>query len=207
MTYSGFSLSELVRRFGLEFRDNATVIANFLPIEPSPMLLSWLAEGAQLAVAQSTEKARSEFIIAPILLEVRRLLAHRITLFSGIEFEVDKANGLTGVCDFLFARSQQQTFLESPVLCVVEAKNESFKQGVAQAGAEMLAAQMFNSQDQRPQPCIFGAVTIGDQWQFLKLEHNVLSLEAKKYDLDEISSILGILVKMLEETEALAVVA
>ncbi len=54
------------------------------------------ARGRALALANSTEKAKSEFIIAPVLLELRRLAAGKIALFSGVEWEVDAARGLNG---------------------------------------------------------------------------------------------------------------
>ncbi len=51
----------------------------------SPSLRSILDEYVPLATSIHTEKARSEFIVAPILLEVRRLMDRRISLFSGLE--------------------------------------------------------------------------------------------------------------------------
>lgn len=199
MSYSNFGLAELAKRFSLEVK-NAVWLENPQPIEPSVLLKTWLAQNVGFAVAQSTEKARSEFMIAPILAEVRQHFAGRISLFSGVEFIVDEAAGLTGVCDFLFSKSAQNLYVEAPVLSVVEAKNESFKQGVAQVGAEMVAARVFNQREGQAHERIFGVVTIGDEWQFLKLEGNVLFVDSKRYDLEELPQILGILVWMLEQT-------
>ena len=110
-----------------------------LPV--SPLLRSILDEFVPLATSIHTEKARSEFIIAPILAEVRQLMNHRISLFSGIDFEVDPVQGLNGTCDFVLASSRIQLFLRSPVLVIVEAKNEDMKQGMGQCAAEMVAAR------------------------------------------------------------------
>jgi type IV secretory pathway protease TraF len=63
--------------------------------------------------------------------------------------------------------------------------------------AEMVAAQIFNDREGKPQPRIYGAVTIGNQWQFLMLEQKVLRVDNRFYDLEELPSILGILVAML----------
>ena len=72
------------------------------------MLRSVLDEYVPLAIVDRTEKARSELIIAPILVEVRRLTGRRISLFSGIEFNVGAEAGLIGYCDFILSRSPLQ---------------------------------------------------------------------------------------------------
>ncbi|WP_321161611.1 hypothetical protein [Lyngbya sp. CCAP 1446/10] len=54
-----------------------------------------------LALEINSDKARSELIIAPILVEIKKRLPERMSLFSGREFNVDPARGLSGYCDFL----------------------------------------------------------------------------------------------------------
>ena len=115
------------------------------PVTLSALLQETLAESVPLALEVSTEKARSEFIIAPMLAETRRQFAGQISLFSGIDFTVDAEAGLRGVCDFLFSLSPLQLYVQAPVLAVVEAKNENIKAGIGQCVAEMLAAQRFNA--------------------------------------------------------------
>jgi hypothetical protein len=74
----------------------------------SPLLQMLLEENVPLALAINTEKARSELIVTPILLEVWRLMRREISLFSGIEFNVAPDRGLNGVCDFILSRSPMQ---------------------------------------------------------------------------------------------------
>ena len=74
-----------------------------------------LGRKAALATAIGTEKARSELIVADILFELREHLEARISLFSGIEFNVDAEAQLTGVCDFLVSLSPEQFYLKAPV--------------------------------------------------------------------------------------------
>ena len=62
----------------------------------------------------------------------------RISLFSGIDFNVDAENELTGVCDFLVSLSPEQFYVEAPVIILVEAKNLDLKAGLGQCVAEML---------------------------------------------------------------------
>jgi hypothetical protein len=199
MVYSNFTLPNVVKQFGLHLVTTERLPLKYVPVVPSLILSSNLERGADIAIQQATEKSRSEFIIAPILLEVRGIVGHEVSVFSGVELNVDSEQGLVGVCDFLFSRSTQQMFLETPILTVVEAKNEYFKQGIAQAAAEMVAAQILNQRENKPQARMFGAVTIGNEWQFLQLENSVLTVDNRFYDLNDLPEILGILVAMLSE--------
>ena len=72
--------------------------------------MTGLAKKVPLAAAVGTEKARSELIVADILIELREQFDYRINLFSGIDFNVDFENDLTGVCDFLVSLSSGQLF-------------------------------------------------------------------------------------------------
>jgi hypothetical protein len=198
MAYSNFTPQNVVKQLGLRLEPETPLGLTFEPREPSVGLLHILRLGSSIAIEQQTEKARSEFMIAPILLEVRGLLGGAVALFSGIEFNVDSSLGLIGVCDFLFAKSKHHLYLESPALAVVEAKNENFKQGIAQAAAEMYAAQIYNEREGTPTPRMYGAVTIGNEWRFLKLENGVLTVDDRFYDLDDLPSILGLMTAMLE---------
>jgi hypothetical protein len=71
---------------------------------PSSTLLEILDETLPLAVASPSEKAKSELLISPILVEVRKYLQRRVSLFSGQDFPVDASVGLVGICDFLISR-------------------------------------------------------------------------------------------------------
>ena len=82
-------------------------------------------------------------------MEVRRILKHKVSLFSGIEFNVDKEKGLSGFCDFIISSSQEQLTLSSPFITVIEAKNENIIGGFGQCIAEMVAASIFNEADGR----------------------------------------------------------
>ena len=198
MAYSNFTLQEVLKNFDLKLEEGQNLFHGVMPRKPTALLTAWLEQKIPLALALSTEKARSEFIIAPVLAEVREQLGKRFSLFSGIDFTVDSSLGLNGECDFLFSKSPEQLVLLAPVVSVVEAKNESFRNGLAQACAEMLAARVFNEREGHPLEKVFGAVTTGDDWQFLILKNNTLFVDRKRYDLDELEQILGILCFMLE---------
>ncbi|MGF1499135.1 MAG: hypothetical protein ACFB8W_20250 [Elainellaceae cyanobacterium] len=197
MAYSDFKLNELVKKFELTLRETADLFGEVPDAAPSEHLALTLKRNLNLAVAINTEKARSEMIIAPILLEVKQRFADEVSLFSGVDFTVDTEKGLGGVCDFLISRSPEQLFVQAPVLTLVEAKNENLKSGFAQCIAEMLAAQLFNQREGNEIDIIYGAVTIGTLWRFLKLSGQIVELDLTEYFIKDVSKILGILFSMV----------
>lgn len=193
MAYSDFKLIEVIDSFGLVIHESSGLFANVQEQECSDLLSSILRENVDLAVAISSEKARSEMIISPILLEIRRKFHYQISLFSGVDFTVDSQRGLNGFCDFILSLSSEQLLVRSPVIVLVESKNENLRSGLAQCIAEMVAAQLFNERSGNQIKAIYGAVTIGTIWQFLKLEGNVVSIDLSEYYIKDVKKILGIL--------------
>jgi len=202
MSYSDFTLEMLKERFDLRVDERPDLYAHLPPRAISSLLQETLRDNVPLALAISTEKARSEMIIAPILIEVRRQCPERVSLFSGVEFTVDPTQGLKGVCDFLLSRSPEQLAIEAPVVTVIEAKNENMKQGIAQALSVMVAAQLYNRQRQKNVPAVYGAVTTGSNWRFLQLTDNLVRIDLTEYYIREVERIVGILVWMLQEEPA-----
>jgi hypothetical protein len=186
MAYSDFSLTKFKKNFNITIDEEADLFATVEPIEISEKLTNTLEETTELALAINTEKARSEMIITPILLEVRRKANYQISLFSGTDFNVDVERGLNG-------RSREQLTINAPVLIIVEAKNENIKGGLGQCAAAMLAAQLFNEQEGNEIKTIYGAVTTGDIWKFLKLEGTDIFIDLNNYYIKELNKILGIL--------------
>lgn len=197
MSYSDFSLEDIKERFKLHLNEQEDLFDSIPPVEISALLRDTLAESVPLALAISTEKARSELIIAPVLLEVRRQVDHPISLFSGVDFTVDAEQGLRGVCDYLLSRSPEQLTIEAPVVTVVEAKNENIKAGIGQCLAEMVAVQLFNRLKGQELPAVYGAVTTGNNWKFLRLVGNTANVDLAEYHIKEVGRIVGILVSML----------
>ena len=116
-----------------------------------------------------------------------------ISLFSGVDFNVNEAEGLAGICDFIISRSREQLVLTAPVLVLVEAKNEDLKKGYGQCIAEMIAALQYNRQNGLEYDSMHGAVTIGNIWRFLKLERNIVHIDISEYYINQVERILGIL--------------
>ncbi|WP_445637492.1 Type I restriction enzyme R protein N-terminal domain-containing protein [Nostoc sp. DSM 114161] len=193
MAYSDFTLSKFKKSFSISIDEETDLCGNIEPLQPSDKLTNTLEETTELALAINTEKARSEMIITPILLEVRRRANYPISLFSGTDFNVDVEKGLNGYCDFIISLSKEQLTINAPVAMIFEAKNENIKGGLGQCAAAMLAAQLFNQQEGNQIKKIFGAVTTGEIWKFLKLEANEIFIDLNNYYIKEIDKILGIL--------------
>ena len=199
MAYSNFTLDTAQEAFDLEEIDAAGIFADIKPVDPSQLLTDVLARNLPLATAIGTEKAKSEMIVADVLVELREQLGQRISLFSGIDFNVDPENGLTGVCDFVVSLSPRQFSLKAPVIVLVEAKNDNLEIGLGQCVAEMVAAQRFNAQEGNDIPRIYGATTSGADWRFLKLEGKKLYIDMSVYQIAQCDKILGILASMVAQ--------
>ena len=199
MAYSNFTLEAVQKAFQLEAIQSVGIFSETEPIEPSVELTKALAKKVPLAVAIGTEKAKSEMIVADLLVELREHFEHRISLFSGIDFNVDTANNLTGVCDFLVSLSPNQYYLEAPVIILVEAKKDDLITGLGQCVAEMIAAQRFNAEKENDIPRVYGATTTGVNWLFLKLEGKRLHIDMSTYMLERCDKILGILASMVSQ--------
>ncbi|MCK5871415.1 MAG: hypothetical protein KAG26_01195, partial [Methylococcales bacterium] len=130
-----------------------------------------------------------------IFLELKKRL--NISFFSGIDFTVDKSQGLNGFCDFLISQSSEQLFLEAPVIALVEAKNEKIVGGLGQCIAEMWAARLYNQQENQVLPYIYGVVTTGHAWKFLKLDGNKVYIDIEDYYIKNPEKILAILTYMI----------
>ena len=200
MCYREFtSIIKVKQAFGLTTVEGPRFLPQITPINPSATLTDFLANSLPVAVATGSEKARSEMIITPVLLEVRKILQQNISLFSGEDFTVDYESGLDGICDYLISRSPEMLEIEAPAVAVVEAKKADLKTGIGQCVAEMVAMQKFNEAKGKPISVIYGSVSNGTQWRFLKLEEKIVSIDLNDYALPPVDEILGMLVWMVRD--------
>lgn len=193
MPYNNFSIDRVKKEFNLEIVETNSLF-NASGCVPDTWLVALLNDFIPLATSIGTEKARSEFIIAPILAQVKKLLNNEISLFSGIKFDVDSYLELVGYADFILSSSKNQTILSSPVVCLVEAKKDNLKNGIGQCIAEMVAAEIFNKREENGIDIIYGVVTTGTNWRFMKLQYRRVTLDTNEYFINELETILTILV-------------
>jgi hypothetical protein len=127
MSYSSFTNEKIKDKFGVEQTLKRGIFDNLPKRTPSNWLLETLSKTRDFALSQGSEKARSEYIIAPVFYELREQSEQQISIFSGRKFDIDKKQQLDGFCDFLVSRSPSQVILESPVMVAVEAKQDKFE--------------------------------------------------------------------------------
>ena len=154
MAYSDWTLETVKKAFHLEEVNTAGIFSDIEPVAPSAHLTTTLERNVPLAFAMGTEKAKSELIVSAVLVELWEHCNRSISFFSGIDFNVDAENGLTGVCDFLVSLSPAQFHLEAPAIILVEAKRDNLTAGLGQCVAEMVAAQRFNAEQGNDIPCV-----------------------------------------------------
>ena len=199
MAYSDFTLDSAVRLLDVSFAETKL----FPNLKPASVP-SWLPDSLQRGRALSlvSEKSRSEFIVAPILLAARELANDRFMVLSGQRLDVDAKRGLTGECDFILAITHSALLLRSPILALVEAKKHDIEAGLGQCIAQMIAARTFNENEGRKPAAVFGCVTTGEDWQFLKLVDSTVELDGRRLYLASVAEILGTILAIVEETEA-----
>jgi hypothetical protein len=200
MPYSQFTtIAKAKTAFDLTVLEGDRFLPFLEPISPSDVLAGMLKESLPIVASSGSEKARSEGIIYPVLLEVRRICNHQIGIFSGEDFSIDEAIGLNGICDFLLTRSAEVLEIEAPAVIIVEAKKTDLKTGLGKCIAEMVAAQRFNQSQSKSIPAIYGSVSNGTQWQFLKLDRQAITIDLSIYPLPPVEQILSFLVWMVSE--------
>lgn len=195
MAYRDFKMKDLGTKFGIQEMGIDLFDANkILRVEPSNSLKSKLADAQYITL--STEKAVSEQLVAPVLVEIAKL-NEDLQVFSGEIIVADKANGLNGELDFVFARKPWTRKPQNPLLCVTEAKLGLINSGVDQAAAQMLGLRIFNQKNGYDEIIIHGAVTDGTSWRFLKLEGTNLLLDLHVYTTENLPLLLGVLQEII----------
>lgn len=192
-SFSGYKLEEVTKEFGIKVSFKKGLFKDVKQATVSQKLIDDLDRNTPLALAMSSEKAKSELIVMPVLLELWDQVEPKFSFFSGIEFRVEPKRGLKGVCDFIISRSENQAVLTAPVVTLVEAKRDDFEKGLAQCLAEMVAAQIFNERNQTNIETIYGVITNGTTWRFLRLKEKNAEVNVEDYPIQNVEMIIGIL--------------
>lgn len=189
MTYSDFTLEKVHSMFGLTIH-RVSLFAPVTPLDPPSWLQTTLEKGMPLALG--SEKARSEFIVAPILLASRDLYQNAVSIYSGQRLDSDPSSGLVGECDFIVTTTPPLPLIQAPIISIVEAKKNDIEVGLGQCAAQMVGARLFNQRDRTGIETIYGCVTTGEAWQFLKLEQDNLDVDSERYYITNVGVILGV---------------
>jgi len=189
MTYSNYTLSDIVTQFSITNK-RKLLFENIESIEVSDWLKYALQTAQELPI--KSEKARSELIVTPILIELRNRNKKFFTIYSGDMLNADEEKGLKGECDFILAKDTGSFEINLPIIQVVEAKKSDLEIGIPQCAAQMVGADVFNRKKGVELPVIYGCVTTGDDWLFMKLEGQQILIDIKKYYLGDVPELLGV---------------
>jgi hypothetical protein len=197
MTYSDFTLADVDRAFGVRV-EPADLFPPLSHVTVPGWLTDALVRGRQLSLV--SEKARSEFIVAPILLAARELSHDAVSIYSGQRLDVRPDQGLTGECDFILAATAPVPMLRAPILTVVEAKKNDIEGALGQCAAQMIGARQFNEREGQGPGVVFGCVTTGEAWQFLRLIDSIIGIDRGRYYIDAVGLILAAILGILSQT-------
>lgn len=191
MAYRDFKREDLKTKFGIQ--ESGVYLFDeekIRKIAPSESLLIKLGDAKYVNL--STEKALSECVVSPILVEIRKHNAD-YQIFSGETITGDKSLGLNGEIDFLFAKIPITTKPDTPIFCVVEAKIGRVIEAFPQATAQMLGVRFFNKKYGNPIEIVHAIVTDGTTWRVLKLEDQTLFVDQNSFSINNLPVLLGVL--------------
>lgn len=137
-------------------------------------------------ISLTSEAARRELLIAPLLLDV----VHYTRAQLRLEYSLTVTEQLKGSLDYYLYSVGK--------LLVIEAKNADLAKGFTQLAVELIALDKWTEDEQ---PILQGAVSTGDIWQFgiLYREQKQIQQGLTLYRVpDDLESLIRILVKILE---------
>lgn len=158
---------------------------DFQPMQPSAFFqerLRRLEEHFDLTISERAKELLIDAICEEVVEHHDRLKIWKAAILQ--------SEDLTGTVDYLVA--PKRAYLETPLLCVVEAKKDDFEKGLAQCLVEMKACQWNNERSGRHID-VFGIVTNGEVWKFYRLTGDGDVFETLPYSLGDTNSTLGVL--------------
>jgi hypothetical protein len=138
-------------------------------------------------VSLSSETARRESLVSPVLLDLVRYCQCQLRF----EYTLNVNSWLKGNLDYLVKSNQE--------LLVIEAKNDDMTRGFTQLAVQLIA--MSHVEDQN---IFYGAVTMGEVWRFGKLDRNQKTIFRDTHLFrvpDDLDDLLKVMVGILDGDE------
>lgn len=148
-------LKEILNYFGYRLRRQSYDLPHGPAVTDSAILLKNRWQETLPYIELANEMARREFLIAPVLMEVIRYTQAEIS----VEYPLNVTEQLKGTLDYYLTATHQ--------CLVIEAKNGDLEKGFTQLAVELVAIDQWL---ENPTPCLYGAVSMGNVWQFGKLD-------------------------------------
>lgn len=189
--FSSFTYAEAFKYLGIQEILPWSIAVE--PIAPSDFFQENLRQISEVFDLQSGEESK-KLLIDAICQESLRQFKH-LKIWKSVVLSDDQT---TGYVDYLLAK--RRAYLETPFLCIVEAKKDDFEQGLAQCLPAMKACQ-YNNQQLGQALDIYGIVTNGDGWQFYRLTLEGLVYGSALYAIGNLPQVLGILHFVFDQCE------
>jgi hypothetical protein len=200
MAYTSFTSTDLEKKFGKSIKGKHLFAKqNIVEIAPSAWLIETIRRGRNLGLG--SEKSRSERFVSPVLTELHNLSDESFGILSGVNLDVDASQGLNGEVDFLLSFNQVDDIVKTPIFSITEAKKNDVELGTIQCSAQLIAATMFNENDNHHFPHIYGCSTTGTEWRFIQLIGNDLYFDIDRYSIYELPKLLGVLKFIVDEAK------
>lgn len=196
MTYNDFTTQTVRQTFKVRLFDQAFFPSN-PRLEPSPWLKETLEKGSSLF--NLGDKAKNEFYIAPMLLECRERFQRRVQIFSGHLMDVDAASGLAGRVDYLLTFGGNRYDTSMPAMIVRQAVKCDLVNNLGPCIAQMVAASRVAEKAKKPVPFVYGCVTSGESWLFMKLLDGEVQIDPRLIQLGDVNALLGYLMECLHD--------
>ena len=199
MAYSDFKTFDQINQdLGIAIEAGSELYRHIEPVK----LTAWFIETMKMAYTKAirinTESSRQSLIVDNVLMELNQHI--EISFFLENTFNVDADKGLMGNPDGIISKRDNQLYITSPVIVMVEAKKSDLGSGLPQCIAEMEAAKIFNERKGKPVSPVYGVVTDGVLWQFLSLQDGTATVDSYLYSFDDGSRIVGILKFFVENS-------
>jgi hypothetical protein len=180
-----YEVEDILAEFGYRLERSQVNLAQFEGEIPGCDRLALQLRQRLNYVSLSSEAARRETFIAPIVMDTAEIAVAQLR----IEYPLTVTNWLKGTLDYYLYQGQQ--------LLVIEAKQADLAKGFKQLAVELIALDQAEKTDQG---ILLGAVTTGELWMFGQLyRQDRLIMQSTKLYLvpDELEVLMRILVQSL----------
>ena len=198
MLYTDFTAATLNTYFGI-VPESVNLFSSCRPHQPSMALQQTLEKNMKQPMM--AEKQKLEGIVTPILTDIWKQYEVEIGVFTSRLMDIDVYKGLNGVCDFMINKDSDSLFSFNPPIFLtgMVTKHDNLVQVVPQIAAQALGAQLFNQQKGQPAKALYGCLTFGRSWLFVKLNSNQLLVDTEIYSLSNLPQLLGVLHQIIAE--------
>ncbi|MEM7535004.1 MAG: hypothetical protein AAF639_22705 [Chloroflexota bacterium] len=179
--YRKYTGAELKSIFRLDIRNNIDLFPGFTPSgQKYEELQTDVNEiSSRLRLSKSDNEAtRGSLLVSKILWRAGSVYRLGVFFEPSVAYQADESlnlpHSLTGAYDG--GLSLDEFDFIAPIVSVVEVKRSSLSDGLGQCVAEMYTALHLHNQKK-----VYGIITDGDLWEFMRLEDSVISVDPHNY--------------------------